>query len=82
MAKYYNRKNGMRVYKNGECDLPLGERFNVGDFYVSAQMIDYTYTHSTLVYFVSSNNGDEFGQFATEQQAIDKCIKVAKSAFV
>lgn len=34
--------------------------------------IPHTYTSCTKVYFVSGDNGDEFGQFATEEAAMVK----------
>lgn len=38
--------------------------------YVARQSLGYTYTTSSVVYFVSGDDGDEYGQFAEEWKAL------------
>lgn len=46
--------------------------FDNGILYVKICFVDYDYTNQTIVYFVSSHKGDEFGQFNTASEAIDR----------
>lgn len=52
--------------------------FDNGTIYVYLAFIDYTYREQKIVFFVSGKNGDEFGQFATAGEAIDKANSIKK----
>lgn len=47
-----------------------------GDIYVRISFLPYDRLNSTIVYFVSSTKGDEYGQFANAGDAIDRATKV------
>ena len=56
----------------------MNEYYRNNGVYAYASEIPQTYTTSKTVHFVSGDNGDEFGQFETQQQAIDKAVEMAK----
>ena len=53
------------------------EIFRKNGVYVMESFVPYTNTASTLVYFVSGSNGDEYGQFQTKIKALQKARKMA-----
>lgn len=52
--------------------------FRKNGVYISKSYIPYTHTSSTIVYFVSGSNGDEYGQFTNKKSALKKARKMAK----
>ena len=53
--------------------------FQNGDVYVVITFIPYDYKVSTIVYFVSNENGDEYGQYSNASEAIDKANQVVEA---
>lgn len=53
------------------------EIIRIDDLYVQLSFVPYDYKKSTIVYFVSRTNGDEYGQFPTAGEAIERINEVA-----
>lgn len=49
-----------------------------GDFYIFKSYVPYNYKQSTLVYFVSDDKGNEYGQYPTLEQAKKVFQEVSK----
>lgn len=67
-------------YKKVKCsnalDIPSKTHFHKNGIYVSESLIPYDYETATIIFFVSGDNGDEFGQFPSLQKALDKAREV------
>lgn len=50
-----------------------------GNISVYRSVIPYTHTESSIVYFVTSSKGDEHGQFATLEEAMEKADQVREA---
>ena len=49
-----------------------------GDFYIYKSYVPYDYKQSTIVYFVSDDKGNEYGQYPTLEQAKKVFQEVSK----
>jgi len=67
----------IRVSGRSAWEMPSKEIYRNGSIYISKNVIPQTHTYAIYVYFVSGDNGDEFGQFATAEEAISKAKTIA-----
>lgn len=70
-------KEGFLIVK-GKTPDKVNEFYRINGVYAYESYIPYTNTSSTLVYFVSGSNGDEFGQYTTKLKALDKAREMSK----
>lgn len=71
----------MDDYKIVKCKDPFETSGQIearaGVNYVERHLIAQNYETAKVVYFVSGNNGDEFGQFPTLEEALE-CLRSIK----
>lgn len=81
MTNTAETKNSYFDKKGFECvptnTVSYEECFRSNGVYVTLSPIGYSHREDKLIYFVSGSNGDEFGQFATKEAAIEKAKKMA-----
>jgi hypothetical protein len=79
---FVRKDGGFRVWSQNEINEgqapSCGVKFDQNGVKVHCSLIAYTYTSSSEVYFVCGDNGDEFGQFAELQQALERATEMAK----
>lgn len=64
-------KNYKRIPCTNALDVPSIIHQVSDEIYISESLIPYDRETATLVFFVSANNGDEYGQFPTLELALE-----------
>tara|TARA_R110002110_G_scaffold22933_7_gene88248 strand:- start:448 stop:1590 length:1143 start_codon:yes stop_codon:yes gene_type:complete len=78
----YRDKDGYEMSRMNQQDIddaPTQAVGRIGRKSAYGHWIPNTYTEARLVFFVSGDNGDEFGQYPTRGQALDRLKEVADS---
>ena len=71
------------VYVNNEKAMQGGKKvFNHKGVYVYESLIPYTFTSAHKVFFVSGVDGKEYGQFASQDRAVEKALQVIERVTV
>lgn len=80
MTDYVNKKGFTvtRISQQAAMETPARTVFQSNGIHAYESLIPETHTTATRVFFVSSDNGDEFGQFPTDTAALEQARTIAK----
>jgi len=68
----------IRIGFQAAMNTPVHEYFRENGVYAYSTLIPETHNWAKRVHFVSGSNGDEFGQFPSQSQALQMALRMAK----
>ncbi len=78
LSQYVGKDGYTKVHIDNEAAMShTAIIFRENDIYVNESLIPYDHKTATVVYFVSSTDGSEYGQFKEAHAAKDVALKIA-----
>lgn len=68
----------IRIDSQTAMETPSVEYFRENGVYAYSSLIPQTYTEAFRIHFVCDSNGNEYGQYLTQEAATKKALKMAK----
>ena len=70
----------VKISSEAAMDSPIKVVFDLNGVQAYSSLIPQTYTHAKVVWFVSDNQGGEYGQFKSQLRSEEHAVKIASLA--